>query len=80
MKTSCLVFCSEFGKISSPKIFWNILEIKYSMKWSENVEVDEGIVVENGDCVDSLVTGTKNENDIIEVAMINEETDTKIEI
>jgi hypothetical protein len=47
---------SEFGKISSAKIFWNILEIKYSMKWSENVEVDEGIVVENGDCVESLVT------------------------
>jgi hypothetical protein len=68
----------EFGEVSSAKIFWNILEIKYSMKWSENVEVDEGIVVENGDCVDSLITGTKNENDIIEVAMINEETDTKI--
>jgi hypothetical protein len=28
------------------------------MKWSEKAEVDEGIVVENGDCVDSLVTRT----------------------
>jgi hypothetical protein len=44
----------------------------------KNVEVDEGIVVENGDCVDSLVIGRENENDTIEVAMINEETDTKI--
>jgi hypothetical protein len=61
----------EFGEIPSAKIFWDILEMK---KWSENVEVDEGIVVENGDCVDSLVTGTETENDIIEVAMINEES------
>jgi hypothetical protein len=61
----------EFGEVCSAKIFWDILEMK---KWSENVEVDEGIVVENGDCVDSLVTGTKTENDIIEVAMINEES------
>ena len=37
----------EFGKISSAKIFWDIVEMKYSMKWNENVEVDEGIVVEN---------------------------------
>jgi hypothetical protein len=44
----------------------------------KNVEVDEGIVVENGDCVDSLVIGRENENDTIEVAMINQETDTKI--
>ena len=52
----------------------DILEMKYNMKWNENDEVDEGIVVENGDCVDSLVTGTETENDIIEVAMINEES------
>jgi len=67
----------EFGQVSSAKIFWNILEIKYSMKWSENVEVDEGIVVENGDCVESLITGTKNENDNIEVEMINEKVTLK---
>jgi hypothetical protein len=47
------------------------------MKWSENVEVDEGIVVENGDCVESLITGTKNENDNIEVEMINEKVTLK---
>ena len=68
----------EFGEVGSAKIFWNILEIKYSMKWSENDEVDEGIAAENGDCVDSLGSGTERENDIIEVAMINEEIDTKI--
>jgi hypothetical protein len=61
----------EFGEIPSAKIFWDILEMK---KWSENVEVDEGIVVENGDCVESLITRTETENDIIEVAMINEES------
>jgi hypothetical protein len=32
----------EFGEIPSEKIFWDILEMK---KWSENVEVDEIIVV-----------------------------------
>jgi hypothetical protein len=35
-------------------------------------------VVENGDCVDSLGNGTETKNDIIEVAIINEETTTKI--
>jgi len=65
----------EFGEVSNAKIFWNILEIKYSMKCSDNYEVDEGI---DGDSVDCLVTWTNNENDSIEVAMINEETDTKI--
>jgi hypothetical protein len=58
----------EFGEVGSEKIFWDILEMK---KWSENVEVDKGIVVENGDCVDNLITGTETENNIIKDAMIN---------
>jgi hypothetical protein len=47
----------EFGHIDNAKMFWDILEMN---KWSENAKVDEGI--------DSLVTRTKIENDIIEVA------------
>jgi len=46
----------EFGEICNPKIFWNILDMKYNMKWSEKNEFDEDIVVENYDCVESFVT------------------------
>jgi len=74
MKTSCLVFCVNLVEVYSANIFWDILEMKYSMKWSENVEVDGGNFVENGDCVDSIVNGTNTENDIIEVEIINEES------
>jgi hypothetical protein len=64
----------EFGEIPSAKIFWDILEMKYSMKWSEKTEVDEDIVVENDDCVEIFVTEIEIENDSIEIAMIDDES------
>ena len=42
-------------------MFWNILEMKYSMKWSEKGKVDE-IVVKNSDCVESIITRIKTES------------------
>jgi hypothetical protein len=64
----------EFGEVYNAKIFWDILEMKYSMKWSEKAEVDEDIVVENDDCVESFVTELETENGSIETAMIDEES------
>jgi len=64
----------EFGEVYSAKIFWDILEMKYSMKWSEKDEVDEDIVVENDDCVESFVTEIETENGSIEIAMIDDES------
>jgi len=49
----------EFGEIRDAKIFWDILEMKYSMEGSEKVEVDEGVV---GDCVESIIAGIKGES------------------
>jgi hypothetical protein len=64
----------EFGEVYSAKIFWDILEMKYSMKWSEKDEVDEDIVVENDDCVEIFVTEIETENGSIEIAMIDDES------
>jgi hypothetical protein len=61
----------EFGEVRSPKIFWDILEMK---KWSEDVEIHEDIDVENGECIDSLITEIKTGNDCIEIAMIDDES------
>ena len=64
----------EFGEVHSEKIFWDILEMKWSMKWSEKAKVDEYIIVENDDCVDSLITKIETRYGSIEDAMINEES------
>jgi hypothetical protein len=53
----------EFGEVSSPKIFWDILEMK---KWSEDVE--------NDDCVEHFVAEIETGNDCIEIAMIDDES------
>lgn len=55
-------------------IFWEILEIKYNVKRSEKDEVDEDIIVENDDCVDSVITEIEIEDGSIDATMINEES------
>lgn len=52
----------EFGEICDAKIFWDILEMKYSTEGSEKVEDDESGGVKNGDCVESIITGIKTES------------------
>jgi hypothetical protein len=57
----------EFGEIENAKMFWNNLEMKFSVRRSK-------IVVENGECIDSLITEIKTGNDCIEIAMIDDES------
>ena len=52
---------NEFCEVFDPKMFWHILEMKYSMKRSEKGEVNE-IVVKNSDCVESIITVIKSES------------------
>ena len=51
----------EFGEICDAKIFWDILEMKYSMEGSEKAEFDEGVVAK-GDFVESIIAGIKVES------------------
>jgi hypothetical protein len=57
----------EFGEIENAKMFWNNLEMKFSVRRSK-------IAVENGECIDSLITEIKTGNDCIEIAMIDDES------
>lgn len=44
----------EFGEIRDAKIFWDILELKYSMEGSEKAKVDDGVVAKS-DCVEKVI-------------------------
>jgi hypothetical protein len=57
----------EFGEIENAKMFWDNLEMKFSVRGSK-------IAVENGECIDSLITEIKTGNDCIEIAMIDDES------
>jgi len=50
----------EFGERRDAKIFWDILEMKYSMEGSEKAKVDG--VVAKGVCVESIIAGIKAES------------------
>ena len=64
----------ESIEVHNAKIFWDILEMKYNVKWSEKAKVDKDIVIGNDDCVDSLITEIEIEDGSIEAAIINEES------
>jgi len=51
----------EFGEICDAKIFWDILEMKYSMEGSEKAEIDEGVFAKS-DCVESIIAAIKGES------------------
>lgn len=69
----------EFGEVCDAKMFLDILEMKYNMKWSEKVEVDES-VLENDDCSFSLITDCETEDGNIEAAMMDDECVPVIDI
>lgn len=52
---------NEFGEVFDPKMFWHILEMKYSMKWSHKDEIDE-IVDKNSDCVEGIISGIETKS------------------
>lgn len=48
---------NEFGEVFDPKMFWYILETKYSIKWIQKDEIDEIV-----DCDESII---KTENMLV---------------
>lgn len=43
MKTFCCVLY-EYGEICDAKMFWDILDMKYNMNWSEKDQFDEKLL------------------------------------
>lgn len=66
----------EFGEIEKAKMFWDILEMKFSVRRSKIAEakINNITAVENSECIVSLVTEIKTRNDCIEIAMIDDES------
>ena len=66
----------EFGEIENAKMFWDNLEMKFSVRGSKIAkdEINHVTAVENGECIDSLITEIKTRNDCIEIAMIDDES------
>jgi hypothetical protein len=71
---SCILY--EFGEVHSAKMFWDIIEMKFSVRGSKIVEaqINQDIVVENGDCMDNLVIEIQTEDGITKGTMINDES------
>jgi hypothetical protein len=66
----------EFGEIENAKMFWDNLEMKFSVRGSKIAKdkINHVTAVENGECIDSLITEIKTGNDCIEIAMIDDES------
>jgi len=66
----------EFGEIEKAKMFWDILEMKFSVRGSKIAEakINNITAVENSECIVSLVTEIKTRNDCIEISMIDDES------
>jgi hypothetical protein len=57
----------EFGEVDNAKEFWNALEMRYNVRETKIVdtEINEDIVVENGGCVESVITEIETQYGII---------------